>query len=336
MNRRRIVPLLTLLILAAAALWTRGFGLLGDGREDGGLTLYGNVDIREVDMAFRTGGRINEIPVEEGDDVAEGALLAVLDAGPIESRVSDADARIAEARAHLAMLRSGNRPQEIAQAQAHRASAAAQLTMARADYNRREGLAEAGALSGEAWDRTKAELARAEAGMAQASAALSLASEGARAEDIAAAEARLRSAEAARSGTGTELGDTRLMAASAGTIVTRAAEPGSLVQAGQTVMTLSINRPMRVRAYIGEPALPRISPGMAVNVHVDGNDKTYSGTIGHISPRAEFTPKSVETESLRIDLVYRLRIIVSDPDDGLRQGQPVTITVPAARPAAGN
>ena len=66
----------------------------------------------------------------------------------------------------------------------------------------------------------------------------------------------------------------------------------------------------------------------------DGNPKSYHGTIGFISPTAEFTPKSVQTESLRADLVYRLRINVSDPDDALRQGQPVTIAVRAARPAA--
>jgi HlyD family secretion protein len=102
------------------------------------------------------------------------------------------------------------------------------------------------------------------------------------------------------------------------------------------VLTLSIDRPLRVRAYVDESALSRISPGMAVQVTADGNPKAYRGTIGYISPRSEFTPKSVETESLRTDLVYRLRIIVTDPDDALRQGQPVTVRVPGARPAHRN
>jgi len=88
-----------------------------------------------------------------------------------------------------------------------------------------------------------------------------------------------------------------------------------------------------VRAYIGERQLSRISPGMKVLVKADGNARTYHGTIGFIAPKAEFTPKTVETEDLRTDLVYRLRIIVTDPDDGLRQGQPVTVSVPDARPA---
>jgi HlyD family secretion protein len=101
-------------------------------------------------------------------------------------------------------------------------------------------------------------------------------------------------------------------------------------------MTLSIDRPIRVRAYIGEPDLWRIGPGMAVEVTADGNPATYHGTIGYISPRAEFTPRTVETESLRADLVYRLRVIVDDPDEALRQGQPVTVLVPGARTGRGD
>ena len=333
MNRRNVFLIVALLALVIAAIWTRGFGLFGVGKDEAGLTLYGNVDIREVDMAFRIGGRITEIPVEEGARVEQGTLLAVLDPGPVEDRVAQADARIAEARANLAALRNGSRAQDLAGASARLAAAQAQLQEARSDYARRQGLVEAGAISRDVWATTVAARSRAQAQVAEASAALSLMREGARSEDIAAAAARLTAAEAARSGAGIDLSDTRLLAATAGTIVTRAAEPGSLVQPGAAVMTLSIDRPMRVRAYIAEPDLTRISPGMAVEVHVDGRDKPYSGSIGYISPKAEFTPKSVETESLRADLVYRLRIIVSNPDDGLRQGQPVTVTIPAARPA---
>ena len=106
------------------------------------------------------------------------------------------------------------------------------------------------------------------------------------------------------------------------------------MQPGETVFTLTIDRPLRVRAYVAEPDLVRIRPGMKVLVSADGTSKTYHGSIGYISPQAEFTPKSVETESLRTDLVYRLRIIVTDPDDKLRQGQPVTVTVPDAPPPA--
>lgn len=333
MNRRLIVIAIAAAVIIAAFA-TKGFSLLGDGGEGDGLTLYGNVDIREVEMAFRVPGRITEIPVDEGDRVEAGALLAVLDAAPVEDRVGEAEARIAEARANLARLENGNRAQDIAVARARVDAAQARMAEAQSDLDRREPLADAGAISRNQWEATQAEFRTAQAALTEARAALSLQREGARPEDIAAARARLASAEAARAATRTDLSDTRLLAASDGVIGTRAAEPGSLVQPGETVLTVSIDRPLRVRAYVAETDLSRIAPGMAVTVSADGNPAEYTGRIGSISPRAEFTPRSVETEDLRTDLVYRVRIIVDNPDGALRQGQPVTVTIPEARPVA--
>lgn len=332
MDRKRLIVGggVALAVVAAAALGFRLF--VGDGDE--GLVLYGNVDIREVDMAFRVPGRIDSIAVEEGEAVERGGLLATLDAASIEARTAEADAAVAQARAQVAKLRSGNRPQDIAQARSRVAAAEAAARNAQADYERRQGLVGPGAISRDQWAQTVADRDRAVAQLAEARQALSLVTEGARREDIAAAEAQLRAAEAGRRGAGTDLQDTQLIAKSAGTVVTRAREPGAIVQPGETVLTLSIDRPLRVRAYVSEPDLSRIGPGMSVTLTADGNPKSYAGTIGYISPRAEFTPKSVETEDLRTDLVYRLRIVVENPDGALRQGQPVTIQVPDARPAA--
>jgi HlyD family secretion protein len=333
MDRKRIAILAGIVALAVAAIATRGFGLLG-ASEDKPLTLYGNVDIREVDMAFRVPGRIDQIAVEEGEKVERGALLATLDTATIEARTGEAEAAVAQANAQLAKLRSGNRPQDIAQARARVAAAEAAARNAQADFARREPLVEPGAISRDQWAQTVSDRDRATAQLAEVRQALSLAQAGARQEDIAAAEAQLRAAQASQRGIQTDLGDTRLVAKSAGTVITRAREPGAIVQPGETVLTLSLDRPLRVRAYVAEPDLSRVAPGMKVTVKADGNPKTYQGTIGYISPRAEFTPKSVETADLRTDLVYRLRINVENPDDALRQGQPVTVEVSPARAAA--
>ncbi|HEY9090647.1 secretion protein HlyD [Parasphingorhabdus sp.] len=330
MNRKRLIVIAAIAALLIAAVATRGFGLFGND-DDGSLTLYGNVDIREVDLGFRVGGRIESIVVEEGEKVKVGELLATLDSASLESRASLADAEISAAQANLTKLRNGNRAQDIAQARARLAAARISVTEAEKDYRRRARLVEPGAISRDLWDQTVAARHRARAQAAEAGAALSLLQAGARREDIAAAAAQVEAAKAQRTGAEVDLSDTRLFAQTSGTVVTRAQEPGAIVQPGATILTLSINKPMRVRAYIGEPDLTRISPGMAVEVLVDGNPRTYKGTIGYISPQAEFTPKSVETQDLRTDLVYRLRIIVADPDDALRQGQPVTVRVPDAR-----
>ncbi|MEG3149568.1 HlyD family efflux transporter periplasmic adaptor subunit [Sphingomonas sp. ZT3P38] len=335
MNRRLILTIVLVAGLVIAAIATRGFGLFPRAG-DGDLTLHGNVDIREVDMAFRVGGRISGIAVEEGAKVKPGQPLATIDTATLDSRIGQADAELAQAQAQLAKLRNGNRSQDVGQARARVAAAQAVVEKADSDYRRREPLVGPGAISRDVWDQTIADRARARAQLAEARQGLSLLDAGARTEDIDAARAQVQAATEARRSIATDLSDTRLIAASAGTVVTRAREPGAIVQPGETVLTLSIDRPLRVRAYVDESDLSRISPGMAVEVTSDGNPRTYRGTIGYISPRSEFTPKSVETESLRTDLVYRLRIIVTDPDDALRQGQPVTVRVTGARPAHRN
>lgn len=323
---RKIIAIIGGGVLIGAAIATNGFGLVG--ADDGGpLTLYGNVDIREVDMGFRVGGRIAAIDVDEGDKIQPGQLLALLDPAPLDSRIGEADAQIAQARAQLAQLQNGSRAQDIGQARARVEAAQVALRKAQQDVDRRQPLVEPGAISKDVWQATVAQRDQAQAALSEAQQALSKLNVGARPEEIQAAQAALRGAQAARGSLTVDRGDTALRSATAGTVVTRAQEPGAIVQPGATVLTLSIDRPMRVRAYVAESDLSRVAPGQKVTVTADGNTKVYHGTIGYISPRAEFTPKTVQTEDLRTDLVYRLRITVSDPDDRLRQGQPVSVKV---------
>lgn len=332
MNRRKTL-LIAALATAGLALAVWAAGAFTSGR-NGELTLYGNVDIREVDMAFRISGRIASMPVEEGETVKRGQLIATLDTAPVEDRVAAASAAVGQAQAALTRAENGNRPQDIAQARARLDAASVARDYAQKDYDRRKPLVASDHISRAAWDQTVSALRQAEARLVEAREALALLEVGTRPEDLAAARAQLANARAQEASAETDLSDTRLVAPTEGVVLTRAMEPGAIAQPGQTVMTIAIARPMRIRAYVSEPDLGRVAPGMKVTIRTDSSDKTYHGTIGHISPRAEFTPKSVETEDLRTDLVYRLRIIVTDPDDALRQGQPVTITVTPV-PSAG-
>jgi HlyD family secretion protein len=237
------------------------------------------------------------------------------------------------AKAELAKQRNGNRKQDIAQAQARLAESQATLVRTKADLDRRTPLLQSGAVSQALYDSTLEQYRNAQEQVAVAEQALSLQREGSRREDIEAAIAQERESVAQDNKANIDLVDTVLRAPNPGTILTRVREPGAIVQPGETVMTLTIDHPMRIRAYIDEPDLHRIAPGMHVLVTADGNPKTYHGTIGYIAPTAEFTPKTVETLALRTDLVYRLRVIVDDPDNALRQGAPVSVTVEDARPA---
>jgi HlyD family secretion protein len=334
MNRKRILIVgAIVLVLGATAFATRGFGL--SPRRTAALTLSGNVDIRQVDLGFRVLGRIATIPFEEGAHVRAGDVLARLDAAPYEAAAATTRSQVDVAEAELNKQRNGNRRQDIEQARARVAESEAALVRAKADLDRRTPLLQSGALSQAFYDATREQYETAQAQLKAATEALSLQREGSRREDIDAAIAQHRQALAQNDKANTDLADTVLYAPNSGTLFTRAREPGAIVQPGETVLTLSIDRPMRIRAYIDEPDLHRIAPGMAVLVTADGNLKTYHGTIGYIAPTAEFTPKTVETVALRTDLVYRLRVIVDDPDEGLRQGAPVSVTVSDPRPARG-
>jgi len=323
--------------VAAVVIVAAGAGFLWmqrTGSDDGLLRLYGNVDIREVQLAFRQPGRVAQMAFDEGDAVTAGARMATLDAQPYLEALAAADAAMRVAQAELAKLRRGLRPQEVAQAREAVNKALAVAGDTERNFRRQSWLLASGASSQRTVDAARAAHEQAVAAVKSAQAALSQATEGYRKEDIAAGEARLAAAEAARAQAATALADAELFAPSAGTVIARVREPGSMVASQSTVYSLSLDAPVYVRAYVGEPDLGRIAPGTQVRVRTDSSVKVYRGQIGFVSPRAEFTPKTVETTDLRTDLVYRLRIVVEDADSALRQGMPVTVEVDSP-PAAG-
>jgi HlyD family secretion protein len=333
--RRAIRILLALAVVAGIAGFAYWFyWLRPEETRNARLVLYGNVDIRQVDLGFRVAGRIAEMRFEEGDVVTAGQVMAVLDKRPFEDDVRLAEADVAAQTATLEKYEAGSRPAEIAQARALVAERKATLDNAVLVLKRQEELVKRGNVSQQAYDNALAQKNEVQAQLQSARAALELAVEGFRKEDIAAARANLQMAEARLASAETNLADTAIAAPADGVILTRIQEPGAIVAAGAPVYTLSLRNPVWVRAYVREPDLGRVHPGMRALVTTDtAPQHPYHGHIGFISPVAEFTPKTVETTALRTDLVYRLRVIVDDPDESLRQGMPVTVTLPAEETA---
>ncbi len=326
MKKKIVLAVLILLALVAGGVYYwQSRGPAGDGP----LVLYGNVDIREVELAFRQGGRLASLAVDEGHAVRAGDLLAEIDAQPFSDALAVAEAQVAQAEAELAKLRRGNRPQEIRRAEAAVQQAEAAVAQTAANLERQEGLAQTGAASQRVLEAARAAHSEATASLASVRQALSLQREGARVEDIAAAQARLAAAEASREQARTALADTRLVAPSDGIVSSRLHEAGSIVGNHDPIYTLSLSDPVYVRAYVGETDLGRIAPGTQVQVSTDSSDQVFSGQVGFISPKAEFTPKAVETTEQRTALVYRLRIVVDPGSSALRQGMPVTVRVDA-------
>jgi len=325
MDKRKIVA------VAVLALLVLGGGVYAylQGRARDELVLYGNVDIRQVNLGFRVGGRLQSLAFDEGDAVPAGAVLAHLDPEPYAHAMRQALANVAALQARAAQMHAGYRPEEIAQAMATLAQRQAALADADALWRRQDVLHGTGATSERAWDdaRTARDQAAAQADAARAQ--LDLYRHGYRKEDRDAADAQLAQAVAALAAARLQLSDATLRAPEGGVVLTRAAEPGAILAAGATLFTLSLDRPVWVRAYVGETDLGNVAPGSTVKVYTDGRpDRPYTGVVGYVSPSAEFTPKNVETADLRTDLVYRLRIVISNPDGGLRQGMPVTVKLP--------
>ena len=328
MKRRAIILVILALALGGYASWQ--FGLLQRlglvSAKSTALTLYGNVDIRQVELGFRVSGRIAELRLQEGDTVKKGDLLAALDDRPLRDSLEVSKADLVAREADLRKMSTGSRPQEIAQAKANVAEREATLANASKLVERRSALLQGGNVSREAYDDAVRARDEARARLQSMRETLKLVTAGFREEDIEAAKAQLAAAQARVDSALTSLADTQLFAPESGVILSRVREPGAIVAAGATVYTMSLTDPVWIRTYVSEPQLGRVVPGMKVQVVTDTSpNKPYQGQIGFISSVAEFTPKTVETADLRSDLVYRVRVIVTNPDNGLRQGMPVTV-----------
>jgi len=324
---RKIFLLLPILLISGAGLY---WWLQADGEAETGasLTLYGNVDIREVRLAFNGSERIEEIRVQEGDRVKSGELLAHLHPERLQAAVDEADAMIAAQQQVLAILESGSRPEEIRKVQADLEAAKAKAQATQDTFERRRKLSERKLTSPEEVEEAKAAAASAAAQVKAAKAALDLVLAGPRKEEIAQAKAQLQVQKAGLTLARARLNDASLTAPADGIVRDRILEPGDMASPQTPVLTLALVDPVWVRAYLPEPALGRITLGAKATIHTDSYpNKHYEGWVGFISPTAEFTPKSVETPELRTRLVYSVRVYACNPEGELRLGMPVTVVI---------
>lgn len=295
---------------------------------DARLTLYGNVDVREVDLAFNASERITRMLLDEGDVARAGELIATLATERLQARVAQAEAEVAAQEQVVAKLEAGTRIEEINEARADLRLAEVLARDAKRSLARIRDLAGKGLASIQEADDAAAAADSAAERVHAAKAALDLALAGPRKEDIAAAHATLKAKEAQLALVRQELRDASLYAPCEGVIRNRILEPGDMASPQKPVYTLALSDPVWVRAYVDAPQLGRIRPGMAAGVTTDSfPGKIYPGWVGYISPTAEFTPKSVQTEEVRTSLVYQVRVYVENPQDQLRLGMPATVSI---------
>jgi membrane fusion protein YbhG len=333
-KRKIILPVVAVLALSAggAAAW---YSRNHHADSASVLTLYGNVDIRQVQLAFNGSERIAQMYVREGDTVRKGQLLAKLDTVRLAHNVDLQEAQLASQQQVVSRLEAGSRPEEISKAQADLEAARLDAENAEISYKRVRELVAQHFVSIQQEDnaRTAADAAQAKYHAVQET--LKLVQIGPRKEDIAAARAMLKANQAAVEVARKALADASLSAPDNGVIQGRILEPGDMASPQRPVYTLALTDPIWVRAYVQGRDLGKLKPGMRAEIGTDSYPgKRYQAWIGYISPSAEFTPKSVETTEVRSSLVYQIRVFVCNPQDELRLGMPATVTIPLNEPPA--
>ncbi|MFW5791906.1 MAG: efflux RND transporter periplasmic adaptor subunit, partial [Desulfohalobiaceae bacterium] len=329
MKKTIVVPAVLLLLGGAfVTAWQMGWF----GREDSRaqeLVLYGNVDIRQVGLGFLVTEKIDRLLVEEGDAVTAGQLLAELDTSRLRQQVEGAKARVRAQEKVLERLLAGTRQEEIQQARAEMEGARVQAVNARKRALRFQELLRSGSVSDQEADDAVSGAEAAEARLAAAREVYQLALAGPRQEDIDEARAGLDAQRSELDLALQEMEYAFLSSPGNGTIQQRLLERGDVASPQNPVFTLALNDPVWVRVFVDEPDLGLLKPGMTAWVTTDSfPDKRYQGWIGYISPTAEFTPKSVQTEEIRTQLVYQVRVYVQNPQGELRLGMPATVSVP--------
>lgn len=301
------------------------------------LRASGHVEATDVRLAPEVGGRIVMLTVKEGDRVEPGALILRLDGREVELGIERAKADQRQAEAQLKLLQAGSRREDISQAQAQAqaarddvAAARAELSAAEADLQRFEALLLSNAGSRKQRDdaATRRDVARERLGATEsrvraAEQTTARLKSGARPEEIEAARARVASAAAQVATAEEMLNDTSLKAPIGGVVTEKLVEVGEMVAPRTPVIVITDLTHAWADVFVPEPTVPRLRLGQAATVFTDAGGEGLTGTVSYISPKAEFTPRNVQTSEERSKLVYRIRIAVDNKDGILKQGMPV-------------
>ena len=321
MKRRLPILIIMAAAVAAAAYFYPRFRKKPKAENE--IVLSGNIEAHESLVSFKVPGRIIELPVEEGQSVAAGALLAHLEDADYRQRVRIDEAGVHVRKSNLALTLARTREQEVKAAEQNMLDAKADLQQKKLDYERAQRLYTEDAISAQDRDLADTALKRSQATFQATEQKYSEAREGSRKEDIAIAQSNLKEAAANLGMSRVNLDYTTLRAPSAGVITVRQAELGEVVVPGTPVVTLADLDHIWLRAYLAETDLGRVRWGQNAVITTDTYPgKQYHGRVSFIASDAEFTPKSVQTYKERVTLVYRIKIDIDNPNHELKPGMP--------------
>jgi HlyD family secretion protein len=383
MKKRLLLLIAVVLVGSIAVFGFRNWRSEPEGR----IRLHGNIEMTEIDIAFKTAGRLIERTVNEGDSVEKGQVVARLDRDQLVRQREQAVAALELARAQLAQavtaahhqresvaadvaqhqaelrstqarlreLQTGSRPEEIQEEEAAVSAGEAAFEHARSDWERAQALFKDDDISRAQYDQARARYDSANANLRERRERLKLVKAGPRREVIEAQESQVERAtaglrlaetnfieserreqeitarradvERARALVAlidTQIQDTMAVSPISGLVLVKAADPGEVLAAGTTIVTIGDMKKPWLRGYINETDLGRVKIGAPASVKTDSYPgKTYQGRITFISSEAEFTPKQIQTPDERVKLAYRVKIEIDNPDGELKANMPV-------------
>lgn len=342
--KRKLATIVVVLVvggLSAAFAWK--------GRGGDMLIASGTLEARDINVGSKVGGRVARVLVHEGDHVEPNQLLAVFDSAELEGQLLQAQGRVEAARANLAKMVRGSRPEEIAEANADSKGSEAELAQAQADLeraradetnasrelNRTEVLTAAGAMSQQsldnARDRDRASraqvsaytnaVAAAEGRLNAAKAVAQKMQRGFRSEDIAAARAELTLAEGQLKETEAHWAEREVRAPAAAVVETMDIRPGDLLAANAPIAQLLEADQLYLMVYVPETQISGVHIGKTAQITVDSfPNQTFQARVEQIRQQSEFLPRNVQTKEERVHQVIGVKLRVENPDNRLRAG----------------
>lgn len=293
------------------------------------VKLNGRLEAPLVDLAPKVAGRVVEVVVREGDRVKAGDLLIRLDLGDTALAVERDRHGVESARARLQDLAVGSRRAEVAGAEAEVADRQAAVALAERELQRQEYLLSRKVGAERDYDRAKTELDRAQASARISEEKLELIREGFRQWQTAQARSDMNRAETQMRQSEIVAREREIRAPADAIVMHRMVEPGQLLAAGQTGMTVALANRLYVRTFIPEPKLGLVRQGLPARVTVDAfPGEAFEAVVTEIAPDPEYTPKAVETKAERINLVYGAKVDLAEGWAArLVPGQPADIVV---------
>ena len=301
------------------------------------LRVSGNIEATEVHTAAEVSGRIVELRVDKGDRIEAGVVIARLDTEDTMLQIARTRADRATAVAQLRLLEAGSRAEDIRQARAQVDATAAdaeavdaEVTAAQLDLDRFQALLTANAGSVKQRDDAQARVdtakARQRAGqdrVRSAREALARLEAGTRPEEIQTARARVAAADAQIAVLEKSERDAAVISPIAGIVTQKLVDAGEIVARGTPLVVITDLDHAWANLFVPEPMVPRVTIGQAATVLTDAGGPGLEGKVTFVSPRAEFTPRNVQTAEERSKLVYRIKVTVDNSAGVLKLGMPV-------------